>query len=265
MRLGRRQQEPQVLASGPPARSPQCMRSECRTPAVTGCSYGDRRGGSCDTSWCQEHVEVVANLVYCNRHAGVSRALIAAGATGHIPAIDNRAPSLVQWIANAVEDRVSNLLQEYQTTEQQFIVDPLAYVRNSTTGYHRWERSWKLVSYQGVDVKIAIEVDEQRDGLMVARVGHILAMRAIPPWIDHRAEGHRVSVEQDAAERLEFYSQLLRRLRATVEAYLQEMGLYVRPATQAAAATTKGHGRRAKQVVDVEAPLAMKSARRTSS
>src|SRR5438105_7619744 len=115
--------EPAIPAQRPPDEQPvspamialgelPCTERGCT--AVTGleCEYVDRRSRRCRTAWCPVHRLVVRDRVYCRRHAGVVEAVPTGvlDAQTPLPDLDNRAPSLVNWVTNEVDGEVRRLL-----------------------------------------------------------------------------------------------------------------------------------------------------------
>lgn len=223
MRWIRGKAERRVTAVGPAPIHETCMETDCTNVVATGCSYVDRRRRHCPTSWCSVHAHAVSDKLYCRRHATIVEPLTQAHET-HLPDVDNRAPGLAQWISDRIEPSVVQLLRMCMADEEKLLHEPLRYAHGLHDGIHRWERAWKLLTHRGVGVKVVVEADEERDGLVTLRVGNRVASRVVPPWIDHREEGEEISAEFDRAERQTFYTGLVQELRSTLVAYYQQMG-----------------------------------------
>ena len=223
MRWSRGRAEQRVAAVGPAPIHEACLETDCANPVTTSCSYIDRRRRHCPTSWCAEHAHAVGTSLYCRRHATIVEPLTRAKEV-HLPDVDNRAPGLAQWIGDRIELSVVKLLQLCERPGESFLSEPLRYVHGNYDGIHRWERSWKLITHIGVGVKVVVESDEERDGLITLRVGNRVATRVVPPWIDHREEGEEISPEFDRAERRTFYNSLVEELRTTLVEYYAQTG-----------------------------------------
>jgi hypothetical protein len=190
-----------------------CSEYACsRHDAVT-CAYVDRRGRLCPTAWCGDHQVVIEGRAFCRRHAR----LYASAATGEfqmgqaLPDLDNRSPSLADYVGDALEPRVLELLWGLcrPGTNDQVAAEPLHVVHPSTGGARRWDRSWKMYDHTGVIVQVAVEVDESRDPEVDVKVGRNLVGRGIPPWIERRRRGIApLSPAADAAEREGFYASI---------------------------------------------------------
>src|SRR6202035_85258 len=88
-----------------------CKLAGCTNDTAQPCAYRDGRGRACAAAYCPEHGVATEGKFYCRRHAGVLRA-VGAEVTpqGGLPDIDNRAPSLVSWIARDLDAAVRRVL-----------------------------------------------------------------------------------------------------------------------------------------------------------
>jgi hypothetical protein len=136
----------------------------------------------------------------------------------HLPDIDNRAPSLVAWVGDGIDDGVRRLLSEvvWHDMNEQIVVEPLRHVFSGVEREHRWERTWKLVSHTGVRLRVSIAVLEGRDTVMLLRVGERDVTEVVPPWIEQRMLGIELPAEADREQRQMFYDDLLRRISVKV-------------------------------------------------
>ena len=181
----------------------------CARQDASPCSYVDADNETCGTSWCPDHAQMAEGKPYCRRHAGVIRALVESVNDGHVPDINNRAPSLANWVAKDIDEGIRELLEEAKKPEgnEDVIQDPLTHVRTAY-GTHLWERWWKVVDESGiVVVKVGIDVDESNDSEVRVRVGNRAVISAVPPWIGRRLSGHSIGSDQYA--RQEYYDMLL--------------------------------------------------------
>jgi hypothetical protein len=218
-------------ADGPPEQPEESARpiagtlpcSEHGCTATTGerCAYVDRRGRACGTAWCPDHQQISGGAVYCRRHAGVVRAL--ASAEGSMPDLENRAPSLVNWVSHDLEDVIQGIVTGYRAElgTDRLIADPVHLDFVGPDRRRVWERSWKLVDHTGWSLRVALEVEEGRDTQVVVRVGRNVAARVTPPWIEVRLRGEQVAADVDAAQRQEFYRSLTETLTAAIETELR--------------------------------------------
>jgi len=198
-----------------------CQARGCHNNTALPCSYIDKRGRECGGAYCPRHRGVVNDAVYCRRHAGTMRAL---GETAHVrlglPDIDNRGPSLVNWIAGELDERVRALLTEVAQGDERVLLDGDVTLAYDHRRRPRWERSWKLVENTGVVLKVAIHVDEREDALVTVRVGHEMVAQGVPPWIARRHTGENLDPDVDRLRRELFYrfleeniSEAVKRLR----------------------------------------------------
>lgn len=184
----------------------QCSARDCPNHTAEACGYVDRRSRTCGTAWCPDHQSVVGGVVYCRRHAGVIRAL-AGQSQAVLPDLENRAPSLVNWVGRDVEQVIQDIVTGYrgELGTDRLVADPVHLVFLGPERARVWERSWKLVDHTGWSLRVAIEVDELRDTVVAVRVGRNIVARMTPPWIDARLRGEVVAPEVDAAHRADFY------------------------------------------------------------
>lgn len=206
-----------------------CAEPGCgRTDGIR-CPYTDRRGRQCSTTWCPDHYRVHDGLPYCRRHAGVVRALAGAGSADQGPDVDNRAPSLVDWVANEVAGQVRDLLIGIRgdCASLQLVADPTSLLAQGTPRQRSWTRSWKLADHTGVVLKLSLTVDEEKDSEVVARVDSVPAGSIVPPWIRMRGDGVQVDDDLDREARRQFERELVGFLAtgaARRQSYMQAVG-----------------------------------------
>ena len=199
----------------------QCSEVGCSAATGLSCEYVDRRQRPCSTAWCPEHRAVVDLHVYCRRHAGVVSALPSTGSstTMPLPDLDNRAPSLVAWVARQVDSDVWRMmLRELDAAGGgQLLADPVSLVFVGVERRRAWERAWKLATHEGEKRRVAIIVEEYADSEVGVKVGAHIVERLVPPWIGHRRDHETVTPEQDAAERAAFNQRILDAVAAGLE------------------------------------------------
>ena len=145
---------------------------------------------------------MVGGVVYCRRHASTITALGEDADPASFPELDNRGPSLVDWMADALNDTVVEMLQstaresETVKTEEEVTLVFDAYRRR------RWERSWKLIENTGVSFKVSLQVAADADDALIdARVGTYVVARGVPPWVTRRRNGVEVTTQVDTEQR----------------------------------------------------------------
>jgi hypothetical protein len=193
-----------------------CNERGCNETTGIACSYVDRRDRNCRTAWCPAHRMVVDEQIYCRRHAGVVSALPTETALSTpLPDLENRAPSLVGWMARQIDADVWRLmLRELDAAAGgQLIADPVTLVFIGVERQRAWERTWKLATHEGDKHRVSLVVEEADDHEVVVKVGANVVDRVVPPWIAHRHAGETVTPEEDMRERQE----LNRRVLAAVE------------------------------------------------
>lgn len=218
MSLLRRKQQP---PPEPLAGTLPCQARGCANHTALRCGYVDKRGHECTGAFCPAHWGVAGGIVYCRRHANTLRALGENGRDGRaLPDVDNRGPSLVNWIARDLDARVRSLLDDVAEDGERVLVDADVTMAYDHRRRPRWERSWKLVETTGLALKIAINVDDRDDALVTVRVGNEMVAQGIPPWIARRHTGEQLDPDVDRLRRELFnrfleenISEAVRRLR----------------------------------------------------
>lgn len=200
-----------------PTTSLLCQERGCANYTAVACAYRDRRSRTCRATFCPEHSAVVDGVRYCRRHAGTMRAL---GSRGHVrgglPDVDNRGPSLVNFVAAELDRVVIPLLETVARSEERVLGDEEVTMAFDPERNPRWERSWKLVEATGVVIKVTVFVDDRVDSEVNVRVGTDVVAQAVPPWIHHRMRGESVSPTVDQSERQLFYRYLEESITAAV-------------------------------------------------
>ncbi|MFN2464556.1 MAG: hypothetical protein ABR573_11730 [Candidatus Dormibacteria bacterium] len=194
---------PQVFEGEQP-----CTERGCDAQNGVPCSYTDRTGAACPTSWCPGHQAVVSGRPYCRRHAGIARALEALPERDRVgPDLGNRAPSLVVWMANALDADMRALLVRRLPEYPDGIIGsgPLSLQLHGTPRVRTWAYRWALSDHRGLHLRIVASVDEQSDSTLTISVQARPVARAVPPWITERI----LAPDDDAARRLAFNHGLL--------------------------------------------------------
>ena len=195
--------KPAVADFAQPVGTLPCMEAGCVNQTALTCAYRDRRNRECTGAFCPEHWATVGGVIYCRRHAGTVTALGAETDAGALPDLDNRGPSLVNWLANELSDRIAQTLTAAATVAEKVFVEPSVTVVYDQNRRRRWERSWKLIEPTGVTLKVSMQVSEEDDddAMVDVRVGSNVIARGVPPWVARRRAGQVVDAETDAEQR----------------------------------------------------------------
>jgi hypothetical protein len=152
---------------------------------------------------------VVHEVTYCRRHAGTVQAIdTPSGHANDVADVDDRAPSLVNWIANDLDTDVRKLLAEAAQPGENVLTDGFVQLIRDKVRRARWERSWRIVDHTGLVLKVVIYTDEGDDSLVHVRVGDRLVAEGVPPWIAARQDGEESTPALEISRRQHFYTSL---------------------------------------------------------
>jgi hypothetical protein len=200
-----------------PAGHERCAADGCRRMDGVRCSYVDKRSRHCPTAWCPNHVTALAMTPYCRRHASTMLAIEGGEVVAGLPDLDNRAPSLVGWVARDLDAPVRELLTRVAATAgASLVTDPVRLVITPGGSTRRWAKTWKVLDNKSVLNRVSIEVDEVDDCHVSARVDTELIGRGLPPWISNRQAGRQLDAAADASERAEFAAAMARSIELVV-------------------------------------------------
>jgi hypothetical protein len=173
------------------------------------CAYRDRRERTCSATICPAHGISLGGITYCRRHAGTMQAIgeLARDQSGR-PDIDDRAPSLVDWIGRDIDRDIRTLLARAARPGESVIADDTARLAHDFHRNARWERSWRLVEHTGPILNVTLHVAVDNDSLVHVRVGTETVADGVPPWIARRREGQDVEAAIDISQRRLFYRYL---------------------------------------------------------
>lgn len=215
MPLFRRRTAPAEFAE--PMGTEPCSADGCREHTAISCAYRDRRGHVCAVPFCPRHWAMVGGVVYCRRHAGTITALGSATRTGGLPELENRGPSLINWIAGEIGPDVESLLAAAARSVETVSTETEVSVVFDQNRRRRWERSWKLIENTGVSLKVALQVAEDEDDALIdARVAGTVVARGVPPWVARRRAGQYVDDKTDDEQRALFRTFFLDHIAAEV-------------------------------------------------
>lgn len=200
-----------------------CSEPACSSQTAVQCQYVDRRQRECTSAWCREHQTLAHGGIYCRRHAGIINALGPNHANMTLPDIDNRAPSLANWVSRDLDTPIRDLL------EQEFPGHDMTVTTVVSGGSPRertWGRSWKLISWNGVDFSINVHVPEADDCLVRVIYDGRLIAELTPPWIEARRHGVTPDPQTDAEARRRFYALIVDDLTREIEHTKANPGQY---------------------------------------
>ena len=158
------------------------------------------------------------DAVYCRRHAGIIEALGPDHADLPLPDLDNRAPSLANWVGRDLDAAIRTLLTTGFPSQTMNIT---SMVSGGSPRDRSWGRSWKVISPLGVDCSISIAVREADDSVVRVAYDGKEILAVTPPWIESRRQGLVLDVLTDHAQRSRFYDDILEALEDAVMAAKQ--------------------------------------------
>jgi hypothetical protein len=134
-----------------------------------------------------------------------------------LPDLDNRAPSLVGWVSRDLDAPMRELVGRIAPSRGATLVtDPVRPVITPGRSTRRWAKTWKILENSSIVNRVSIEVDEQDDQHVSARVDTELIGEGFPPWISDRLAGRRVDAATAEAERRVFTSEMVRSIEQVV-------------------------------------------------
>lgn len=197
-----------------------CTMHGCANNTAQLCAYRDRRERSCSATICPAHGVSLGGNVYCRRHAGTVQAIgeLAHDPSGH-PDVDDRAPSLVDWVGRDLDRDIRTLLARAARPGESVIADNSARLAHDFRRNPRWERSWRLVEHTGPILNVTLHVAVDDASLIHVRVGTETVADGVPPWIARRREGQDVEAAIDISQRRLFYRYLEETITEAVERF----------------------------------------------
>ena len=192
-----------------------CSEPGCTSDDGVACSYVDRRQRECASAWCRAHQQIAFNGIYCRRHAGIIQALGPDHVGMAMPDLENRAPSLANWVGRDLDTPIRTLLETHFPNRPMHVS---SVVNGGSLRERTWGRSWKLVSGNGVDLSVNVSVPEADDSVVrVIYDGRVL-VELTPPWIEARRHGVTLDAESDGVARRRFYALIIEDLEAAMVA-----------------------------------------------
>jgi hypothetical protein len=238
---------PDAVSGSVPPPSPSDSRTlRCSEPACTAhdavqCSYVDRRQRGCNSAWCKDHQQVAFGTIYCRRHAGIIQALGPNHAELALPDLENRAPSLANWVARELDGPIRALLETHFPGHE-MNVTPV--VNGGGVRDRTWGRSWKLISENGIDLSINVSVPQADDSLVRVIFDGRVLLELTPPWIEARRHNMKLDPQTDSEARRRFHELILADLEAAILDSKARPNLYLvsgrRGLTQEAATSDDG-------------------------
>ena len=207
--LFRRRRQESSLSRDAVSSVMSCTMPGCSNDTALPCAYRDRWRRACPTALCPAHRVTVTGIAYCRRHAGTVQAIGELSMDSHgRPDLDDRTPSLVNWIARDLDTNIRALLACTTLAGESIVVDEVVRLARDRNRTARWERSWRILENTGIVLKVTVRVSEEDDSRVHVTVGSEVVADAVPPWIARRREGAEVEAPIDIMQRQRFYRSL---------------------------------------------------------
>ena len=185
----------ELLARPTPAGTHACVRSGCDAHQTWRCNYRDMAGGRCGAYVCPEHGQEISQVLFCARHGRVVELLLQTEGSlfeiKGIPMVEDRAPTLVDQVAELADQPILELLQRrFQARPEVRIAADLG-MRPFGRGRRPlgWERGWSVVAPQGFQSRVVLRVYSSRPHTVYALVDDLPIFEGVPGWV--REEGKR--------------------------------------------------------------------------
>jgi len=175
------------------------------------CSYVDRRPRSCAQPACARHSRAAGGAPYCLRHAGVMDAILDAPLSLMCkPDLDNRAPSLVAWVARDIDPALREMLMTASNPGDSVITEVIRPLVAADGVGQAWRRGWRIVRDDGsIRLRVGVEVAESRDAEVLVTVQIDSVAAHVPPWITARKRGDVMTPDEARDLRSLYYQFLL--------------------------------------------------------
>ncbi len=199
-----------------PTGAAACGAAACLRIDAVRCYYVDGHGHRCATTWCADHWNAIGGIAYCRRHANTIVALgDSVGDPLALPDLDNRGPSLVNWVFRDLDPLVRDILDASIAADQHAVRDSAVTVVIDRDRKRHWERSWRILDVNEEALRtVAVCVDAHDDATVHLLVDGMLVASGVPPWIDRHRRGVEVTQGVDLTQRQIFYSFVIDHIHA---------------------------------------------------
>jgi hypothetical protein len=140
-----------------------------------------------------------------------------------VPDVNDRAPSLVNWIARDIDAVIRCLLADAAIAGESIVADDYVQMVRDHTREARWERGWRLLDHTGLVLKVTLFVNDSDDSVVFIRLGEVIIASGTPPWIANRPQGV-TEASIDIGQRHTFYKSI----ETAIAAALGEPAFYRR-------------------------------------
>jgi hypothetical protein len=188
----------------------------CKREDAAECSYTDRRGKRCGLSWCPDHQKSILGMCYCIRHGNTVSALelwegggesrrLDTAKLAKLPDVKNRAPSLVYWVALAIDSQVREIMAAACGVRSDQVERSAVKSFIGRGQMDHWITTWNPDG-PGRNAAVSVEIGEMRPTEVVINVNGQPVTKGVPPWVTHHENLERVDAETDDRERKDYFA-----------------------------------------------------------
>ena len=153
------------------------------------------------------HSRVVGGAQYCLRHAGVMDAIVDDPLNlMRKPDVDNRAPSLVAWVARDIDPGVREMLVSACLPGESVRAERIRPIVAADGIGQAWRRGWRIVrDDDATRLLVGLEVAEAKDAEVLVTVQTDTVAAHVPPWITARKRGDQLTADESRELRAAYY------------------------------------------------------------
>jgi len=120
-----------------------------------------------------------------------------------LPLLTDRAPSLVRWTVNDLDEAVRAALETtaFERPGSCVLVEPLRWTPEPPGDGGRWVFAWLLTDLDGVLARVDVDVSDENPAEVTLRVNGVVILRQEPPWIARRSAPVPPEVDEEQRRR----------------------------------------------------------------
>jgi hypothetical protein len=126
------------------------------------------------------------------------------------PDVDNRAPSLVAWVARDIDPGLREMLVSASRPGESVETEQIRPIVAADGVGQAWRRGWRIIREDGsTRLLVGLEVSESEDAQVLVTVQTSVVAAHVPPWIAARKRGGSLTPEENRQLRAAYYHFLL--------------------------------------------------------